>query len=531
MSHPLCSPPALAERFLHFSRTTLKSLEDPQALSQSEEGLIQWATELAVRDVVDWCLIQVRGDSEAPVKMSSQGRTQIQSAQLYSFICVPIRLYSGQVVGAMSWARTKDARPFDDHDLVLAEEFAQRFGCRLEMVRRYDQLLREKSRAEKASAAKTQFLANVSHELRTPLGPILGFSELLASDSLTGRERELWGLKVRQHGAYLLRIVDDILDLSKVEAGQLQTEHHEVDLKQLLQDLLHFARQKVQGKDVRVQMKFVSDLPRFVISDETRLLQVLSNLVGNAVKYTQCGTVLIQVGFCKTSQTASFEIWDSGIGISSSQRDLLFQPFARIESEGTKHLEGTGLGLALAKKLAQRLEGDVFLKESHLGQGSCFVFKSKIIPAQEESFCSLENTAWGLCNIQKKDEFADALTGRSILLVEDSVDIQMLMRRILEGAGAKVTLAADGFEGLKAATQGAYDLILMDVQMPGMDGCEVVSRLRCQGYGGLVVALTANAMKEQRDRCLQSGFDDHLSKPMRRHDLLAYLVRLLTRAT
>jgi signal transduction histidine kinase/ActR/RegA family two-component response regulator len=573
-----------AERLLTFYATTLKALDRNFDLTACANKVISAAAMVAIESMADWCRVDLREDLGVgkgtvahkdetllpdlkelqeirfdsadeilgPLRVQRSGSAVFQedvSQELHnlfstsprihelfikvglrSYICVPIK-QNGDTIGCVTWARGPNSANFDAVDTMMAEEFANKLAVNLERSLLYKNLAEMKNAAEAANRAKTNFIANVSHEIRTPLGAIIGFSDLLTNATSTVNERHDWAAKVRTNSNYLLRIIDDILDISKVEAGKVELEITEIDLRELLREMKMFAHGRAANKDVQFKIIIQDPLPRFIKSDPTRLSQILSNLIGNAIKFTSSGFVSLTVSKSDTHQSVSFEIADSGIGISPAQANILFQPFTQADASHTRQFGGTGLGLALSRTLARRLGGDLVLMESELGKGSTFLVTIECVSADAgPKFKDLLDQE-GENKIQVFDvtsiDFSEALKGREILLVEDSTDIQVLMKRFLEGAGAVISIANNGEECVQVAENKCFDVILMDVQMPVKDGCQATSELRAEGYKGLIVALTANAMKEERDRCLAAGFDAHLSKPIRRHDLIQKLMGYL----
>lgn len=372
--------------------------------------------------------------------------------------------------------------------------------------------------AERANAAKSQFLANMSHEIRTPLGAIMGFASLLKEDALGKDERDGFLSVIERNSSQLLRIIDDILDLSKVEAGMMQIENIEFSLVEMLADFSSLMGFKAREKGIFLTTKAVTDLPSMIKSDPTRLRQILINVVGNAIKFTDRGHVEIRI--CYRDGFLDFEIEDTGRGISKEQEGLLFQPFSQADASTTRKYGGTGLGLVLSRKLAEALGGHFVLKNSQLGVGSTFSVRVKASATANTEFVK------GLGYESSPDRTtanSAQLAGLKVLLVEDSPDNQALISIYLNKAGATLEMASDGAEGFQMAMSRDYDVVLMDVQMPVMDGIQTVKKLRENGYEKCVVALTAHAMKEERIRCLQAGFTDFLSKPLRRDELIEVL--------
>ncbi|MBX3033976.1 MAG: response regulator [Bdellovibrionaceae bacterium] len=372
--------------------------------------------------------------------------------------------------------------------------------------------------AIEANRAKSEFLANMSHEIRTPLGVILGFSELLAEGGLSEENRKAYLGIVQRNGQLLSAIVNDVLDLAKVEAGRLQIELIETSLDEMLSEVT--SALKIRAKDRELQLLVERDprLPGLIKTDPIRLRQILFNIIGNAVKFTPKGSVKISV--CareapdgnETGKLLVFRVTDTGIGLKPEQASLLFQTFSQADGSITRRFGGTGLGLALSQKLARALGGDVKLVESRYEQGSTFEISIALHEAR--------TTAAPFTNHAAPAPVKDlALRGLHVLVVDDSKDNQMLIGHLLNRAGVKTTFAENGEEGVKKALGLRPDVILMDVQMPVLSGIDATIHLRSQGCGIPIIALTAQALKGDREQCLASGFNDYLAKPVNRAEL------------
>ncbi len=381
-----------------------------------------------------------------------------------------------------------------------------------------------KIEAERSNQAKSAFLANMSHEIRTPIGAIMGFVELLKDAELSAEDVLQYHTIIDRNSRHLLRIIDDILDLAKVEAGKVQIEKIEFSLVEFLAEFSSLAGMKARENGIIFEFVPETLLPEFIISDPTRVRQILSNIVGNAIKFTEKGKVIFSVS-C-TDKELRFKVKDTGRGISNDQRKQLFQAFAQADSSTTRKFGGTGLGLVLTKKLSQALGGDFDLIESEIDKGSTFESHILVgIPAQAKlvPILKLEIDAPSNPNIEVMPA---NLKRMKILLVEDSPDNQFLIQKMLVKTGAQILTVNDGSEGIKAALAHQYDVILMDIQMPVMDGHEAVRTLRAKGYSRPIVALTAHAMKEERERAVLSGFSHFLTKPIHRKNLIDLLVLL-----
>ncbi|MFN8944709.1 MAG: ATP-binding protein [Pseudobdellovibrionaceae bacterium] len=375
--------------------------------------------------------------------------------------------------------------------------------------------------AERASQAKSSFLANMSHEIRSPLGAIMGFVGLLRDSGLTPEEISKYLSVIDRNSNHLLRIIDDILDLTKVEAGKMVVEKMEFSLIEFLADFSSMAGIRSRENGIIFQLKSDSQIPEKVITDPTRVRQILSNVVGNAIKFTENGRVELLVSY--KNNALQFVVTDTGRGISEEQRNHLFQAFAQADSSTTRKFGGTGLGLILTKKLSQALGGHFELVESQIGKGSIFEVVIPVSVTEKVELKSVESLKSITPTSYSPEVKAVNLKGFDVLLVEDSPDNQYLIDKILNKTGAQLTIADNGAIGVKEALARKFDVILMDIQMPVMDGHEAVKTLRSKGYVGPIVALTAHAMKEERDRAIQSGFSHFLTKPIHRNNLTELL--------
>ena len=368
----------------------------------------------------------------------------------------------------------------------------------------------ERQVADRANQIKSLFLANMSHEIRTPLNAILGFVDLLKDSSLKGPQRRTYLEIIERTGFSLATIINDILDISKVEAGKLEIEKSICSLPQILRDLesLLNLRCEEKGIDLIFEQK---DLPKAIVTDPTRFKQILLNVIGNAIKFTSKGGVRVQ--FEVRAQQLVCTVKDTGIGISPENMEKLFRPFSQVDLSIRKEFGGTGLGLTLSKRLAQLLNGDVILSDSVIGQGSTFVVS-----------IGLDDLQTAHLPISRQERFdpvsAPSLKGRKILVVEDSLDNQLLVRQVLTNEGMLVETVNHGQEAIETVAQKKYDLILMDMQMPIMDGYTATIQLRQMGCCTPIIALTAHAMKEDLDKCLSVGCNAYLSKPFRRDGLM-----------
>jgi len=399
-----------------------------------------------------------------------------------------------------------------------------------ERERAAEALRQAKDAAEAANRAKSEFLANMSHEIRTPMTSILGYSELLERPDLPSDERRRYEAVVQRNGRALLRLLDDILDLSKIEAGQLQVEHLACSPVEIVDDVLSLLRTRAEEKRLSLVAQYLYPLPALVRTDPARLRQILVNLVGNALKFTETGGVRVEVYYVPGRPgELCFAVVDTGIGIHPDNLKMLFEPFTQADASHTRRYGGSGLGLAICQRLATLLGGRIRVL-SQAGQGSTFTLSLAVeLGGEIQLVEAISQPAFRRASEAARP--AGTFQGR-VLLAEDALDAQELLRVILTGMGVAVDVADRGDEAChlaraSAAEGRAYDLILMDVQMPGLTGLEATSQLRQAGWTRPIVALTAHAMAGDRQRCLAAGCDDYLSKPVARHELLQTLRRFL----
>lgn len=357
-------------------------------------------------------------------------------------------------------------------------------------------------------------LSHVSHEIRTPLNAILGFTDLLKDPSLNAEDRAQFLSVITRSGKSLMRIIDDILDLSKVESGHLQFENTSFSLVDVLSEVIDLFQEKVKAKGVSIELFMDDSISQRISSDPMRIRQILTNIIGNAVKFTEKGTISVQVSSeirANDHLGVSITVSDTGVGFSEEKREHLFIPFTQADQGITRKFGGTGLGLALSRKLARALKGDVSVKDSSVGKGSTFLIQFEVplvkdIPIEKLPKQTSASAAGA------KPQFR--LSGIRVLVADDSPDNQYIVERLLSVNGAKVDLANNGSEALDKALNGNYDLILMDIQMPEVDGYEATRRLRASGFRKPVIALTAHALLEERIKTLEAGCDFHLTKPL-----------------
>jgi len=386
-----------------------------------------------------------------------------------------------------------------------------------------------KRAAEDANRAKSEFLANMSHEIRTPLTAILGYIDLLEDEARSADERSDQIETIRRNARHLLAIINDVLDISKIEAGELLIERIETDPRAVIREAVSMTRPGAVERGLAVSLEFRTEMPVQIRTDPTRMRQIMLNLIANAVKFTERGWIRVGVSCDPSRERLEVEVADSGIGMTDAKLARLFRPFSQADETMTRRFGGTGLGLAISRQLAIALGGDVRV-ESTLGVGSTFRVAISTGPLEGVEMVR-DTEAVGEEREARPGVRAISLDDTRVLLVEDGPDNQRLLSILLRKAGCVVDTADNGLLGHDAALAAArkgrpYDVILLDMQMPVMDGYTAARRLRTAGYAGWIVALTAHAMSQDRDKCVAAGCDEYLSKPVDRETLLATLGRL-----
>lgn len=381
--------------------------------------------------------------------------------------------------------------------------------------------------AAAASAAKSIFVANMSHEIRTPLTAVIGFSEDLLDFDRTMEERIVAAHTIQRAGKHLLHVINGILDLSKIEAERLDLEHMAVPFAPLIDEVAALARLQASGKGLGFHVEHIFPIPRTIHTDPLRVRQILLNLIGNATKFTDKGSVTVSVRYAADDGNVIISVSDTGIGISDAQIDRLFQPFGQADASISRRFGGTGLGLVLSKKLAELL-GGTLTAQSTPGKGSCF---SLTLPTGAVDTLLLETPEAETRRLAAThlDKPAVPVTGE-ILLAEDNADNQRLIGRHVQRLGATLHVVDNGQLAVEAALARQPPLVLMDMQMPVMDGLSAVRALRAQGYCGPIVALTANATRDDMQACLDAGCDAFLTKPIERSSFDEVVRRFLPAA-
>ncbi len=382
------------------------------------------------------------------------------------------------------------------------------------------ELIKAKHKAEKLAHTKEEFMANMSHEIRTPINAIIGMAELLGETKLEQKQKDyLQSMKFASEN--LLNLINDVLDLAKIEAGRMKFESVEFDIRQLLASISGMLQFRINEKNLELKLEVDDKVPELVKSDPTRLNQILINLLGNAIKFTDKGHIGLDVNvLSKKGDTVQlqFDVSDTGIGISKAKHHSIFESFTQGESETTRRYGGTGLGLSIVKKLV-RFQGGEIMLESEVGKGSTFSVQL------DYEVCKPTKTTK---NSKDKPNKNDAdLKGVKVLIVEDNELNQVLAIEFLKKALAHSEVAKNGKEAVEMVKNRKYDIVLMDIQMPEMDGYQASRKIRQEGNSVPIIAMTAHAFQGEREKCLDAGMDDYLTKPIRFEKMVEIMTKAL----
>ena len=387
-----------------------------------------------------------------------------------------------------------------------------------------DALIRERTKrleqANEASRAKSDFLSNMSHEMRTPLNAIIGMTDIgKKAENIEGKNRAL--NKIGDASSHLLGVINDVLDMAKIEANKLGLTHTEYDFEKMLQKVMTVVNFRADEKQQILTVNVDKNIPQFIIGDEQRLTQVITNLMSNATKFTpQGGNIRLDVsllGETDDNCELRIEVADSGIGISPEQQKKLFHPFVQAESATSREYGGTGLGLVISKRIIELMDGMIWI-ESKIGKGAKFIFTIKVRRGKKNSTNECSGAARN--NDKDTEDANDEFAGKKLLLAEDLEINREVLITLLENTGIEIDCACDGHEALEMITSAPdkYNIVFMDVQMPKMDGHESTRRIRAlpamQNVDLPIIAMTGNVFKEDIEACLSAGMDDHLGKPL-----------------
>ncbi len=451
---------------------------------------------------------EVRSSQDPFSEIAQEQRQIAEQLGLQSALVIPL-VARDKIIGALSLIRS--SRVFNEKEIEVAQEIANRAATAIDNARLY-------AESQRASEAKSRFLANISHEIRTPIGVILGFADLALSGYSAPEEFQSYFKTIQRNGQSLLKLLGDVLDLSKVEAEKLEVERINFNLPDLVQDVVTSLKIQADKKAVGLFLKVRGEIPRVVRSDPTRIRQILNNVIGNAIKFTERGRVDIELeahrGGDLIPDRLTIKVVDSGIGLTEDQQKLLFHPFSQADNSTTRKFGGTGLGLMLSRRLAQALSGDLRLLHSTPGQGSAFFITLGVTFTDQESLGS------SLSEQKRQPADLQPLREVRVLIVDDSLDNQLIVGKYLRDAGAEIETAMNGEEGVEKALSSRPDVILMDIQMPVLDGFEAARLLRLKKYSGPILALTANSLLSEKEKALKGGFDDFLVKPLDRGQLI-----------
>jgi signal transduction histidine kinase/AmiR/NasT family two-component response regulator len=391
------------------------------------------------------------------------------------------------------------------------------------------EMLAARDRAIASDNAKSAFLANMSHEIRTPLTSIIGFAELMLDKRRqTGVGRGEAMTSILRNARHLLDLISDILDLSKIEADGLELEVQDVSLPDLLADIESLMGPQSREKGLQFDVVPQLPLPQSVRGDAVRLKQIIVNFCSNALKFTQAGSIAIEAQFDPLSRRLDLSVSDTGVGMTESEIAKLFRPFVQADVSTTRRYGGTGLGLYISRRLAERMGARIDVR-SIPGQGSCFTLCLDLPDDAQDTPLLREPSAFAAARrtlMADTEDWVPALSGR-VLLAEDGVHNQRLIGALVEATGVELVIVNNGALAVEAALSGDQDLILMDIQMPVLDGVAATQTLRSAGYAGPIVAITANVMRSDIDRYYKSGFTDALGKPLNRRRLYAVLAQHL----
>ncbi len=437
----------------------------------------------------------------------------------------------GEVVGGLTFVNYNNPLNLDTAQLDTLSQYVIHVGSAIRNAQLYEEAKQARLQAERSEQVKARFLANMSHEIRSPMTAIIGYSEALLEENLSEEERVKFTQVVIRSGQHLMSVINDVLDLSKIESEKLEVEQIPVEMSVIIEAVRSQIGLKAHEKGLKFLVEIKTPVPKVFYSDPTRIKQVLFNLGSNAIKFTDSGSVILRVEYVKQNNQLRFSMIDSGIGLTVEQQAKIFQPFSQADTSTSRQYGGTGLGLSISQELANLLGGSLKL-ESDFGQGS--TFSLTVNPGELDAVEWFETNAhWqSLIEDSKGRSVTSLIIPRfegNVLIVDDNIENLNLAARILEETGLNIT-ALHGSGGVESIlTDQKFDIILLDIQMPIIDGESLIKKIRESGYKNAVIAFTANVMQSQIEKYYRIGFDDFIAKPINRRELYEKIQHCLQR--